>query len=74
MDSKVVTTCATIIGLLLGVLGTVITMNDRMEKKIIERVSTQVDVARLKERVKANESNIWNLQQQQHSHGNKESP
>ena len=64
MTSTVITTAATILGIVVGSITVWFTMKDRMTEEISSKVKMETKIARLDERVKQLESQIWTLQTQ----------
>lgn len=67
ISGKMLATLATILGMIVGSSGMWFTLKDRLEKQVEDRVTkeitTQTQMARLQERVKSIESDIWTIQQ-----------
>ena len=65
MDSKLLTTIGTMVGIIIGSAGMWFTLKDRMSKEIEERVTyrlkTETKIAKIEERLESYKTDIWVL-------------
>lgn len=62
MNSTVLTSIATALGIVVGGTGVYWTLKDRMTEEISNQVRMQTKIARIEERVKQLESQLWTIQ------------
>ena len=62
MNSTVLTSIATALGIVAGGTGVYWTLKDRMTEEISNQVRMQTKIARIEERVKQLESQLWTIQ------------